>query len=80
MAFLGLLPAIFGALSAAWIKKNQKEDTVDLETPTPASTSVLLSQERERRKSQNRVNRASTNTTGGLFGVPTVARSALWGM
>ena len=66
MAFLGLLPVLLDRFR----DKRKK-----------LSTSILLAEEKERRKAHNRVNRASTNRTGGLSGVqPTVSRPALWGV
>jgi len=76
MWFAGLIPLITGLLTARYAKK--KKQTVDLNTPNYASTEVLLSQDEIRRKAQNRVNRRSTNITGGLTGRPTLGGGALW--
>lgn len=80
MAFLGLIPLLIGMGAAYPNKKKQAAVQQDLSMPNFASTSVLLAQDKERRKAQNRVSRQSTKVTGGLMGSPSLGRGSLWGL
>lgn len=57
-----------------------EEETVDLSTPTFADTAILMAQDRMRRKQKRKVNRQSTDVTGGLTGSPTLGSASLWGV
>lgn len=81
MQFYGLLQSTFSSFWNSLTGKNQGV-APSLTTPNYASTSVLLAQEKERRKSLVQKGRRSTDVTGGsLSGKPTLGMAgSLFGL
>lgn len=69
-----------------WVNKQARADAARqqgaalLDTPDFASTSILLAQDKQRRKAQKRTGRQASNVTGGLLGNPTLGAGSLWGV
>jgi len=60
-------------------KARREKRSVDLSMPDYTSTSILLSEARERKKAKNRMGRSQTNVTNGLNGNPSLGLAGLWG-
>ena len=80
MSSYGLIPYVYPDWFAKVYGRPAPVNPASLALPGYTSTSVLLSQEKERRKAQNRQGRRSTNLTGGLTGQPTLGAGSLFGL
>ena len=77
-SFIPLLVGLGATLASRYLSKQQTSSVTG--TPSMASPSVLLAEDRVRQAARKKKGRASTNITGGLQGNPTLGQPALWGV